>query len=226
MTRSKIPPQLSEPMWRAFRRHCHRLLALGYQEALPKIRHEAAQETDITNYICDAMDDCLRTLPDGDWLRKLYVKDDPHVKGAGRTGKNRLKADIIIGLTKGARPEFVFEAKPLHRKKARASRYRGKDGMGCFIGGRYASEYTEAAMIGYVQSDTLEYWQATLQEQIEANAQSLELDHIEKQAPFPDLFPLEWSSSHRRKEAAPVKLFHILLDCRKSENTSPSQTQR
>jgi hypothetical protein len=224
MTRSKISSELFDPMWRAFRRHCHRLLALGYQGALHKIRHEAAQETDITNYLCDAMDNCLRTLPDGDWLKKLYVKDDPHVGGEGRTGKKRLKADIIIGLTKGTRPEFVFEAKLLRRKEAPASRYIGMDGMGCFLNGRYASEYIEAAMIGYVQSDTLEHWQATLQAEIEAKAQSLEMDHIEKQVSFPDSFPLEWSSSHRRKEAASVKLFHILLDCRKGEAATDSKT--
>ncbi|HZI30955.1 MAG TPA: hypothetical protein VFF11_01370, partial [Candidatus Binatia bacterium] len=156
------------------------------------------------------------------WLRKnpgkydgLDVHDDPHVELPGKTGKRRPRADIIITYTAGTRPEFCFEAKRLHRTKARASEYTATGGMGCFISGRYASTYAEAAMIGYVQTDTLERWNDELLNRIKDEAAELELDRTEATVRFGSSFPLEWASTHRRVGFVPVKVFHILLDCRK-----------
>ncbi len=70
-------------------------------------------------------------------------------------------------------------------------------------------------MIGYVQSDTLEHWQTTLRSKVEANLSELKVDSINKRVSFSDSFPLEWSSSHRRGAMVAVRLFHILVDCRK-----------
>lgn len=70
-------------------------------------------------------------------------------------------------------------------------------------------------MIGYVQSDTLEHWQTTLRSKIEAHRSELKIDSIDKRVSFGDSFPLEWSSSHWREATCAVRLFHILLDCRK-----------
>ena len=213
MTSPRVSPKLMTLFWAAFRRNSHALLAIGYREALPRILSEPDEETDITGYMCAALKKWFRANPgkyDG-----FDVHDDPHVELTGKTGKRRPRADIIITYTAGIRPEFCFEAKRLHRTKAVAARYTDAGGMGCFISGRYASGYREAGMIGYVQTDTLERWNDELRKRIQDEMAKLELDSTEASVRFGSSFPLEWTSTHRRVGLTPVKLFHILLDCRK-----------
>ncbi|MFY9610511.1 MAG: hypothetical protein WAU45_18115 [Blastocatellia bacterium] len=150
----------------------------------------------------------------------FFIKDDPPLSGGGRTGTRRLRTDIIISYAAGKRPEFFFEAKRLHHTKAIASRYIGEAGMGCFISGRYASHCHEAAMIGYVQSDTPESWQATLQSNIEQQRDDLQLDRIIESVNFEESFPLEWISCHQRSSLAALSLFHIVLDCRRNQRSA------
>lgn len=214
MTSARVSPKLTTPFWAAFRRHSHNLLAIGYREALPRILNEPEEETDITGYICVALKKWFRANPgkyDG-----FDVHDDPHVELAGKTGKRRPRADIIITYTAGIRPEFCFEAKRLHRTKARAAHYTDAEGMGCFISGRYASSYAEAAMLGYVQTDTLERWHGELQERVQQEGVELNLEGTEAAINFASAFPLEWASMHRRSGHVSMRLFHIILDCRKS----------
>lgn len=213
MTASRLSPKLTTPVWSAFRRHAHLFLAIGYQEALPRILNEPDEETDITGYICEALKDWFHANPEES--AGFDVHDDPPLKQSGKTGKRRSRTDIIINYTAGSRPEFFFEAKRLHRKKAVASRYTHADGMGCFISGRYASRYAEAAMIGYVQTDTDERWHSELQQRVQNEAAELKLEGSETSVTFVSAFPLEWASTHRRGEHGPVRLLHILLDCRK-----------
>lgn len=218
MSRSRISSKLANPTWAAFRRQCHRFLAIGYRQALPRIQREPDQETDITGYICEAMDNWFREHSEEAFL--FFIKDDPPLSGGGRTGTRRLRTDIIISYAAGKRPEFFFEAKRLHHTKAIASRYIGEAGMGCFISGRYASHCHEAAMIGYVQSDTPESWQATLQSNIEQQRDDLQLDRIIESVNFEESFPLEWISCHQRSSLAALSLFHIVLDCRRNQRSA------
>ena len=219
MGRSHISAKLTAPAWSAFRRHCHRFLAIGYQEALPRIKNDPDEETDITGYICEAVDKWFRAHPRESF--SFVIQDDPPLRSTDRTGKRRPRTDFIICYAAGRRPEFFFEAKRLHRTKAIASRYTGEAGMGCFISGRYANHCQEVAMIGYVQSDTLEHWQTTLRSKVEENRSQLNVDSIQKRVSFGDSFSLEWSSFHRRKGHVAVRMFHILLDCRKSPSSPP-----
>jgi hypothetical protein len=218
MSRSRVSSQLANPTWAAFRRHCHRFLAIGYRQALPRIQSEPDQETDITGYICEAIDNWFREHPEESFV--FFIKDDPPLSGGGRTGRRRLRTDIIISYAAGNRPEFFFEAKRLHHTKAIASRYIGEAGMGCFISGRYASNCHEAAMIGYVQSDTPERWQVTLQLNVEKRRKDLQLDRIINGVSFAESFPLEWTSCHRRSSLPALSLFHIVLDCRKDQGSA------
>src|SRR5438270_7791437 len=173
MTSLSISSKLKTPVWTAFRRHCHRFLAIGYHEALRRIHTDPDEETDITGYICEALEKWFRTHPEQSSC--FFVKDDPPVSGTHKTGKRRPRTDIIIGYAAGNRPEFCFEAKRLHRTKAIGSHYTGAGGMGCFISGRYASKCREAGMIGYVQSDTLEQWQNDLQKRVQNKAKQMKL---------------------------------------------------
>jgi hypothetical protein len=214
MMSKRISPKLANPVWAAFRRRCHRLLSIGYQEALPRILSEADEETDITGYICEALEIWFRQNPTDS--PGFFVCDDPPLAGGGKTGKRRSRTDIIISFAAGTRPEFFFEAKRLHRKKAVGARYTDAGGMGCFISGRYASRYTEAAMIGYVQTDTLECWHGELQKRVQSESLALKLEKTESDVGLKEAFPLEWASTHGRDGELPrVRLFHVLLDCRK-----------
>jgi hypothetical protein len=215
MTSLRISPKLKAPVRAAFRRHCHNFLATGYTEALRRIRNGPDEETDITGYICEALEKWFRShLQQSEGF---FIKDDPPVCGTGNTGKRRPRTDIVIGYAAGARPEFCFEAKRLHRSKAVASRYTSAAGMGRFISGLYARHSAEAAMIGYVQTDTLEQWQTDLQGRVQDEAQQLNLESADAKSSFEFAFPLEWSSTHGRDGTAPIRLFHLLLDCRRAE---------
>ncbi|HUV63447.1 MAG TPA: hypothetical protein VMW24_06080 [Sedimentisphaerales bacterium] len=214
MTTPRISPKLTTPVWAAFRRHSHYLFTIGYREALPRIHSEPDEETDITGYICEALEEWFLRNPRE--AAGFFLKDDPPLRKSGKTGKRRPRTDIVIGYAAGVRPEFFFESKRLHRKKAIGSRYTAAEGMGCFISGRYASSYAEAAMIGYVQTDTLERWCAELQQRVRNEAVELKLESTDSSVTFASAFPLEWASTHRRAGLGPIKLFHIVLDCRSS----------
>jgi hypothetical protein len=213
MIAPRLSAKLTTPVWAAFRRRCHRLLAIGYQEALPRILNEPDQETDITGYICEALENWFLENPKE--AAGYFVKDDPPLGKSNKTGKRRPRTDIIIGYAAGVRPEFFYESKRLHRKKAVGSRYTAAGGMGCFISGRYASNYHEAAMIGYVQTDTLERWHSELQGRVQNKASELKLENSEATVRFQEEFPLEWASTHCRDGLGSVRIFHLLLDCRK-----------
>jgi hypothetical protein len=87
--------------------------------------------------------------------------------------------------------------------------------MGCFISGLYARRYDEAAMIGYVQTGTLEQWQIDLQRRVQDEAQQLRLEGTDTKLIFESALPFEWSSTHSRDGNSSIRLFHLLLDCRK-----------
>ncbi len=98
-----ISPKLTVPTWSAFRRHCHRFLAIGYQEALPRIQNDPDEETDITGYICEALHKWFRAHPRDSF--SFVIQDDPPLRDTGRTGKRRRRTDIIISYAAGRRPE-------------------------------------------------------------------------------------------------------------------------
>lgn len=218
MTAQRVSPKLTAPVWAAFRRHSHRFLAIGYQEALPRILAEPDEETDITGYICEALKDWFRSHPKES--EGFEVHDDPPLRQSGKTGKRRSRTDIIITYAAGMRPEFFFEAKRLHRKKAVAARYTDAGGMGCFISGRYARNYNETAMIGYVQTETPQRWHDELRERVQNESVALQLNGSEIAVRFQGAFPLEWASIHRREGNSPLSILHILLDCRKPAQQS------
>jgi len=78
----------------------------------------------------------------------------------------------------------------------------------------------EAAMIGYVQTDTPERWQATLQSNLVQQRNDLQMDRIIKSVSFEESFPLEWISCHRRSSLPALSLFHIVLDCRRNQSSA------
>jgi len=136
------------------------------------------------------------------------------VEKEGCEGKKRPQPDLIIEGTMRGRPEYVFEAKRLKKAGFGTGKYLGKDGLGCFISGKYTARYSEAAMLGYVQSDSPKYWQMEIREKINLKKTNLNLLSVRQKEIINDL-PHEWLSVHRRDGMdRSITIFHILLDFR------------
>lgn len=201
-----------------FRSQVHQMIAWGYEDALPQIRaanKKGRQETAITGFIVAAIKNRIRAINRPGWLRYYSAHDDPPVEAERKTGRSRPRVDIIIegsGL-KGS-PEYLFEAKRLRRPGYGESKYIGEEGMGCFIQGPYGGRYDEAAMLGYFQSDSVEYWQQKIKKRIDHEAKNLSLLNPQSVVPQLNAFPFEWVSEHERHNIGrPIRIFHILLDC-------------
>ncbi|MFN8454825.1 MAG: hypothetical protein U0401_09185 [Anaerolineae bacterium] len=202
------------PFTQKFRIQAHQLIAWGYQDALHEIRTCNGEETSITGFIAEAIDDRFCVLDCPRWCNHYSVHDDPPVKKEGRSGKGRPRTDIILRANFSGRPAYVFEAKRLQKNRYEVGRYANEEGMGCFTSGLYASRYDEAAMIGYVQSGSLLYWQDKLKRKIEKDKSKLRLRTSQRDAKVIDTFPLEWISEHERDSIGrPITIYHILLDC-------------
>jgi hypothetical protein len=218
MVTANVPVQWSAPYWDQFRNHIHTILAEGYKIALPKIKVEyGCEEPATTGFLVEGMRNWLVTGPG--WCDGFHVDEDPPVSGktkAGeeRKGRNRQRPDIVIGLTDRLRPEFFFEAKRL-RKKGNSEEYTSSKGMGCFINGEYAPNYSEVAMLGYIEVETVSYWNSFLKREIDSKQGVLFLIPPQLDVSInPDL-SFEWKSGHNRNILnKPIDIFHILFDCR------------
>lgn len=206
-------PAISQIISPLFRIHAHHLIFGGYLDARHQIK-PSDDEPAITGFITSAIKNRLRAPNPPKWYKYYFVSDDPPVEGEGRSGRSRLRLDIIIEANWQGRPEYCFEAKRLHKKGHPISKYVGADGMGCFISGRYASRYREAGMIGYVQSDSLEHWRERVLSEIDKQATALLLKSPPQNAKVIDELPVEWISKHDRNGvSSPIDIYHILLDC-------------
>ena len=196
-----------------FRLHVHQLIAWGHTSARNKIQSTNEEETNITGYVTEAIRAQLRTNRPP-WCVYYFVREDSPVEANGRSGRSRPRPDIIIETNLGGRPEYIFEAKRLRINGFEASKYIDSDGMGCFISGRYAPRYDEAAMLGYIQSDSLTHWKDQVKKAIDENAEQLYLESPQYDKTVIDAFPLEWVSEHKRVNLGrSITICHILLDC-------------
>ena len=102
----------------SFREDAHQLLAWGYQDARQLITPDR-EETEITGFVTEAIQARLSSAEIDECFDRYSLKDDNPVPGEGRTGKRRLKIDIIIESSfrprHKSRPWYTFEAKRLCR---------------------------------------------------------------------------------------------------------------
>ena len=161
----------------SFRKQVHQLIAWGHIDACQRIQSLDVDEPSITGFMTEAIQSRFRASDVPRWCTRYSVKDDPPVKAAGRSGRERPRADIIIEGNFQGRPEYVFEAKRLRKCGFGVNKYIDSGGMGCFISGLYASRYDEAAMLGYVQSDLLAHWQVQVKRAIDGNGSQLQFQH-------------------------------------------------
>jgi hypothetical protein len=194
--------------------HIWQLLSWGYNDSRIEVCSTDVQEPAITGFIAEAINKRFRKKPPK-WTKVFFVHENkPEPSTSKRSGNSRLKPDIVIQMNVTGRPEFTFEAKRLKAKKFPAKQYTGTDGMGCFIFENYARGYSEAAMLGYVQSDSVEYWKETLLQEINGNSAALGLIPPQDEDPVIPHFPAKWVSRHNRPTMPPITLHHILLDYR------------
>jgi hypothetical protein len=214
--KSNTPDPSHFQSWKvAFRKNAHLLINAGYSASRTKITTNEHKEEHITEFIVCGIKDWMRRRDRPPWCKYYSVHEEAPVTRKGKHGKSRPRTDIFIELGSRERPEYVFEAKRLRTNGYGAGKYTGVEGMGCFTEGIYAAGYNEAAMLGYMQSDTLLEWKKRVMKSVTENASNLYLQSPQyDEVVIPD-FPLEWVSEHARIKAIgkPIRIYHVLLDC-------------
>ncbi len=207
--------------WRSydqsFREDAHQLLAWGYQDARQRIAPDR-EETEITGFIVEAIQERLHSPEIDERFDRYAMMEDNPVPGENRTGKRRMRIDIIIESSfrprHKTRPRYIFEAKRLRKPSHPVGQYVGQEGLIRFIQGRYAPDCPEVAMLGYVQTDTADRWIDELNKRFENDSadQLLLTEKLSQVSIHPDLAD-EWSSCHDRANGTPLIVFHLFLDC-------------
>lgn len=210
------PPEDQEEFRQRFHKQVFRLLIMGY-ERLNCIQYVDAEETDITGELVQAMRAVVDTSSPS-WISRYAIHDDPPVNEpgqTGRTGKRRKRIDIEIERTQiGPHQRFSFEAKRLKKGKYGVSDYLGENGIGEFIAGNYAKKENVAGMLGYCQSDTLEYWATKIDSKIKSSPDSLELCKDGDLFSIKNIYKIDhcYRSKHRRNSVGrEIDIYHILL---------------
>ena len=200
--------------WSAYRQHVHTLLAWGYADSRHRVQSKH-EEPDITGFIAEAIQDRLDALDCPSWCDRIAIKDDPPVRGGGRTGRGRWRPDLIFeSRERKPRPKYHFEAKRLRKPQSKKD-YLGEGGLQCFLSGMYASENDEAGMLGYIQCENTSTWAERLQMTIDQDHQDKDemlLLPPQYNIQVVDAFPLEWISKHDRYTGKSIVIHHVLLD--------------
>lgn len=211
-------PFIVDKFWLAFRKGAHRLLALGYNRAKAKIQTTLDEES-VTGLLYEAICEIIR-YGNESWCQKYEAKNENPLPSNTRRGKSRRKTDLIVlHVFNRARPEFVFEAKPLNRSKSyqREDNYLGEEGLKRFLRGEY-SDYTaiypEVAMVGYAFTNSPAEWRDGLKAAINDREVELCLKPPQIDVKIIDELPVEWKSEHERESAdTDIVIYHIMLDC-------------
>jgi hypothetical protein len=206
-----------------FRRDAHQLLAWGYQDASEEI-HCNLQEEEITGLIAEAMERRLDHPFTPEKFDRYYVDEEKPIAVEGRKGKKRRRLDLVVvsGHSR-PRPKYIFEAKRLRKNGYPIGKYTGEDGLQCFVKGVYASQYPEAAMVGYVQSDAISYWESELKRNLgEGLKNDLRTIQLLQRVEVLSSMPNVWVSEHERITGCSIAVYHIFLNCSASSTRASS----
>jgi hypothetical protein len=197
-----------------FRRGAHQLLAWGYQDAFPEI-HCNLKEEEITGLIVEAIEKRLDNPSTPKKFERYSIDEEKPISIEGRKGKNRRRLDfVVVSSDSCPRFKYVFEAKRLRKNGYPIGKYVGEDGLQCFVEGVYASQCSEAAMVGYVQSDAASYWVNELKRSFDNDLSNdlcitQLLEKVQVLLPTPDV----WVSEHKRRAGSLITMYHIFLNC-------------
>lgn len=198
----------------SFRRKVFKLLILGYGR-LDAPRFKESEEPDITGELAREIRRVIEDRSAPRWAWSFCVHDDPPVNIPGRLGKRRPRLDIELELTcRGSHPCYPFEAKRLSGTAFGPGKYVGKGGLQDFLCGKYASEQSEAGMLGYVQSHTQEEWAKRIKKIFSRSADATQVcpGGNWRIAHELDEVPHLYCSKHNRPLVGkPITLFHCFL---------------
>ena len=208
-------PQLSktaEAYRLSFVKNVHSLVASGFARLdAPKL--VSSEEPDITGLLVDAIRAYVQSPRAPAWAVHFAIHDDPPLSTGVKLGKRRPRVDIEFERTQaGKRPRFQFEAKRLYIHSGVAE-YTGKDGLGCFISGRYAAGHPDAGMLGYVQSESVSAWTVKVQKGLDNDRRKFRIKvngPIWTQSKFGS--HSVYCSVHRRR-SGPISVYHSFLKC-------------
>lgn len=204
-----------------FRRDAHQLLAWGYQDALAEI-HCNLQEEEITGLIAEAMEKRLDNPSTPEKFDRYSIDEEKPIAIEGRKGKKRRRLDLVVvsGHSR-PRPKYIFEAKRLRKNGYPIGKYLGEDGLQCFVKEVYASQYPEAAMVGYVQSDPTSYWESELKRSFDGDLKNdLRITQLLQKVQVLSSVPDVWVSKHERITGSAIAMYHIFLNCSASSAQS------
>ena len=207
-----------------FLSHVHRLVEHGHR-ALGGVDYSQTDEVTISGDICEKIEELLDSRNEP-WMpfydvhnEKPVQQTDIEKENRRREGKSRPIIDIeIVSSEPTPRLRFSFEAKRL-RDSSSVSAYVGREGMGCFVGGLYASRDEAAGMLGFVQSRTIVEWMENIERKIKSRRKPLGLSprgSVWRSSGFTISGNEGKRSLHKRVGNLPaLEIFHSFLDFRK-----------
>ena len=154
--------------------------------------------------------------------RRAQFRIEPHGKDVEQldleTGKGFVEIDILVPYGYEARCYFGIEAKKLNttspagKPESKAGNYAGREGMGCFVDGRYASYQCEGAMVGYVMDGNCAKATTSIVDAIERRADALRVPvplPVRASQHLPD-YPHAFETEHQLDRGA-FTIYHVLL---------------
>lgn len=211
---SATSPNLFQAYAVAMCAHTLRLIAEGYAR-MDKARFADEQEPAITGALVERM----RVYAEEDahapsWCAHYSIHDDPPLNVGQKLGKSRPRVDIEFErVASGKRPRLRFEAKRLNSATGHTvSMYLGKDGLGCFLSGKYPTTHAEAGMLGYVQSDDEDAWAGKISDTLSRDRKvyAVEEPAFCRQTPSIGV-PHTYVSHHHTTHAPHTTVYHVLL---------------
>jgi hypothetical protein len=200
--------------WEKFRERVFSLLKMGYDRLSVKA-HKDSEETEITGELVKVLRDITEEPSSSKWTWHFSIHDDLPVNVPDRRGKRRPRLDIQFERTgRGPHPHYAFEAKRLAAGHNGVSDYLGKEGLGRFLRGLYAQEDSEAGMLGYVQSDSEEYWLSQIRQRLINNVNEMHVctgGELVNAPIIPALIHCYRSKHTRISSAEPIIIYHLLL---------------
>ena len=199
-----------------FRRHCHQLIAFGY-DVIRGESHSESNEDFITQRLRQAIQTGQRDGVLPRWADRYFVHDQLPVDVPGLEGKERPKIDIHFESTESRRrPVYHFEAKRLRTADTHSvSEYVGKDGLGMFLAELYGRMGDEGGMLGYVQSESPTYWAEKISGKLQPDPQGnhqLTADGAWARVPLIAEFEHTYATRHTRPTLRNITIYHTLLD--------------
>lgn len=182
--RSK-PIQISDPQKTykdTFRCRCFELIHASYNTLTPKsLRNE--EEPAVTGELVKSIREVMDDSKAPDWMSFYTVNENVPLNVPGKRGKSRPLVDIDFESTNSRhRTHFRLESKWVGaQKKSLGDKegYLGKEGIGCFLSGKYPTTIGHAGMLAYVHSDNVDTWAKKIEKHLIEKADELKVMRTE-----------------------------------------------